>query len=66
MFVEKFNGSLKASELHHGVWDLPHPQRGEALVEPENKHKSLVNENHYTAIPYNIRAFEQTMTATRT
>ena len=34
MFVQEFNGSLKAGKLHHGVWDLPHPEWGEALVEP--------------------------------
>ena len=44
MFVKKLNSSLKASKLHHGVRDLPHPQGREALVEPETKQKNLVKD----------------------
>lgn len=31
--IEQLNGALKASELHHGVGNLSHPQGHETLVE---------------------------------
>lgn len=34
MLVENLDGSLEAGELHHGVGDLPAPQRPQGLVEP--------------------------------
>lgn len=37
IFVQKFHSALKTSELHHGVWNLPHPQRGEAFVKANEK-----------------------------
>lgn len=33
ILVEKLDGLFEASELHHGVRDLTHPQRNQALVE---------------------------------
>lgn len=33
MLVEGLDGSFKSGELHHGVWNLTHPQWGQALVE---------------------------------
>ena len=53
IFVQKFHSALKTSELHHSVWNLPHPQRGEAFVkanEKKNQHcKNTVCNNlqHY-------------------
>lgn len=33
ILVEQLHGALKAGKLHHGVGDLPHPQRNHTLVE---------------------------------
>lgn len=33
VFVEQLHGALKAGKLHHGVGDLPHPQRNHTFVE---------------------------------
>lgn len=33
IFVEQLHGAFKAGKLHHGVWNLPHPQRNYTLVE---------------------------------
>ena len=33
VLVERLDGLLEAGELHHGVRDLPHPQRRQSLVE---------------------------------
>lgn len=41
MFVQKLNSALKASKLHHGVWNLPHPQGRKALVEPDNERTGM-------------------------
>lgn len=45
MFVQKFNSSLKAGKLHHGVRDLSHPQRRETFVKSrkDNKKKNILN-----------------------
>ena len=42
IFVQKFHSALKTSELHHSVWNLPHPQRGEAFVKANEKKKNIV------------------------
>lgn len=33
LLVEQLHSALEASELHHGVWDLTHPQWHKTLVE---------------------------------
>jgi len=33
LLVEQLHGALEASELHHGVGDLSHPQGNQTLVE---------------------------------
>ena len=35
ILVEQLHRALKAGELHHGVGDLPHPQRNHTLVEAD-------------------------------
>ena len=35
--VQCFHSALKASKLHHGVWDLTTPQRHQALVKAAQK-----------------------------
>lgn len=51
IFVEEFHCSLKASKLHHGVRDLPHPERGKTFVEPvsENKYSQHIKNNFLNA-----------------
>ena len=39
VFVKSFNGTLEASEFHHGVWDLTHPEWWQSFVESEVKRK---------------------------
>ena len=39
VLVEELHRPLKGSELHHGVWYLPHPQRRETLVETDEGEK---------------------------
>lgn len=36
LLVQQFNGLFEASELHHGVWNLSHPQWNQTLVETSN------------------------------
>lgn len=33
LLVQQLDGLFEASELHHGVWDLSHPQWHQTLVE---------------------------------
>lgn len=37
MLIEQLHSSLEAGELHHGVGNLPHPQRDQTLIETEFK-----------------------------
>ena len=49
MFVQKLDSALKASKLHHGVWNLSHPQGRKAFVEPDNEQmRNIKQEFKYT------------------
>lgn len=39
VLVEQLHGALEASELHHGVGDLSHPQRNHTLIETTHKER---------------------------
>ena len=41
ILVQCFKDALKGSKLNHGVRDLPHPQRGQSLVEPGEREREM-------------------------
>ena len=60
MFVQKLDSALKASKLHHGVWNLSHPQGRKAFVEPDNEQmQNLTQEFKYMTVHYEVKNIEQ-------